>query len=51
MKFIKTDIDGVFIIEPTVFEDDRGYFFESYNEAEFIKMVLLIALCRVINQN
>lgn len=37
MKFIKTDIDGVFIIEPTVFEDDRGYFFESYNEAEFIK--------------
>lgn len=37
MKFIKTDIDGVFIIEPKVFEDDRGYFFESYNEAEFIK--------------
>ncbi|WP_086244793.1 dTDP-4-dehydrorhamnose 3,5-epimerase [Campylobacter devanensis] len=37
MKFIKTDIDGIFIIEPTVFEDDRGYFFESYNEAEFIK--------------
>ena len=37
MKFIKTDIDGVFIIEPTVFEDDRGYFFVSFNEAEFIK--------------
>lgn len=37
MNFIKTDIDGVFIIEPKVFEDDRGYFFESYNEAEFIK--------------
>ena len=37
MNFIKTDIDGVFIIEPKVFEDARGYFFESYNEAEFIK--------------
>ncbi len=37
MNFIKTNIDGVFIIEPKVFEDARGYFFESYNEAEFIK--------------
>ena len=37
MNFIKTEIDGVFIIEPKVFEDARGYFFESYNEAEFIK--------------
>ena len=37
MNFIKTDIDGVFIVEPKVFEDARGYFFESYNEAEFIK--------------
>ena len=37
MNFIKTSIDGVYIIEPRVFRDDRGYFFESYNEAEFIK--------------
>jgi len=37
MNFIKTSIDGVIIIEPKVFADDRGYFFESYNEAEFIK--------------
>ena len=37
MNFIKTAIDGVFIIEPKIFKDDRGYFFESYNEAEFIK--------------
>lgn len=36
MNFIKTEIDGVFIIEPKVFEDARGYFFESYNEAEFV---------------
>lgn len=37
MNFIKTEIDGVIIIEPRVFEDARGYFFESYNEAEFVK--------------
>ena len=37
MKFIKTEIDGVVIVEPKIFEDSRGYFFESYNEAEFIQ--------------
>ena len=37
MNFIKTEIDGVIIVEPKVFEDNRGYFFESYNEAEFAK--------------
>ncbi len=37
MNFIKTEIDGVVIVEPRVFEDERGYFFESYNEAEFLK--------------
>lgn len=37
MNFIKTEIDGVYIIEPKIFEDSRGYFFESYNEAEFTK--------------
>ena len=36
MNFIKTDIDGVIIVEPRVFEDARGYFFESYNEDEFV---------------
>lgn len=35
MNFIKTAIDGVVIVEPRVFTDARGYFFESYNEAEF----------------
>lgn len=35
MKIIKTDIEGVVIIEPRVFEDDRGYFFESFTEREF----------------
>ena len=37
MNFIKTDIDGVVIIEPRIFADERGYFFESYNESEFVK--------------
>ena len=37
MNFIKTKIDGVYIIEPQIFKDARGYFFESYNEQEFIK--------------
>ena len=37
MKFIKTELDGVFIIEPRVFEDNRGYFFECYSKKEFEK--------------
>lgn len=37
MKFIETEIEGVYIIEPKIFEDSRGYFFENYNEAEFVK--------------
>ena len=36
MNFIKTAIDDVVIVEPRIFKDDRGYFFESYNEQEFI---------------
>ena len=35
MKVIKTDIEGVVIIEPDVFGDSRGYFLESYSEKEF----------------
>ena len=35
MAFIKTDFSGLFIIEPVVFTDSRGYFFESYNENNF----------------
>lgn len=37
MKFLKTDLEGVFIIEPQIFEDNRGYFFESYSKREFEK--------------
>lgn len=35
MKKIETDIKGCFILEPKIFKDDRGYFFESFNEAHF----------------
>ena len=35
MKFIRTKIDGVFIIEPKVFYDERGYFFEAFKQEEF----------------
>ena len=35
MNFIKTDIEGVYIIEPKVFGDHRGYFMESYNDSVF----------------
>ena len=31
MKIHKTELDGVLIIEPDVFIDSRGFFFESYN--------------------
>lgn len=35
MAFIKTEFPGLIIIEPAVFKDSRGYFFESYNERDF----------------
>lgn len=35
MPFHTTDISGVLIFEPKVFEDSRGYFFEAYNEQTF----------------
>ncbi len=39
MKFIKTDIPEVIIIEPRVFKDDRGYFFESFRKDLFEKNI------------
>jgi dTDP-4-dehydrorhamnose 3,5-epimerase len=35
MKIIETPIPGLLILEPRVFADERGYFFESYNETRF----------------
>lgn len=39
MEVIKTAIDGVLIIEPKVFKDARGYFFESFSQREFDEKV------------
>lgn len=35
MKYIETELKGVYIIEPRVFDDARGYFFEAFKKAEF----------------
>ena len=42
MELIKTSIDGLLIIKPDVFKDDRGYFYESYNKERFAKVGLNI---------
>ena len=39
MNVIKTAIEGVVIIEPRIFEDARGYFFESFSQREFDEKV------------
>lgn len=46
--FHKTEIAGVFIIEPTVFGDERGYFMESYNEKEFAEAGIF---CKFVQNN
>lgn len=40
MEIIKTKIDGLLIIKPKVFFDERGYFYESFNENQFAKIGL-----------
>ena len=35
MNYIQTEIDGVWLIEPKVFRDERGYFMEAFKEEEF----------------
>lgn len=39
MEVIKTNIEGVVIIEPRIFRDDRGYFFESFSQRDFQEKV------------
>ena len=39
MEVIKTSIEGVVIIEPRIFKDARGYFFESFSQREFDEKV------------
>lgn len=40
MEIIKTPLEGLLIIKPDVFEDERGYFFESFNHDKFLKLGL-----------
>ena len=42
MEVIKTTIEGVVIIEPRIFEDSRGYFFESFSQREFEEKVRMV---------
>src|SRR5580692_326379 len=42
MPFSPTDFHGVLIFEPQVYEDERGFFFESYNEQVFLKYQLTV---------
>ena len=35
MNILNTELEGVFIIEPDVFYDERGFFFESYSKLKF----------------
>lgn len=39
MEVIKTELEGVVIIEPRLFSDDRGYFYESFSDREFTEKV------------
>ena len=37
MRVVSTKLDGVVVLEPQVFDDDRGFFLESYNRREFLE--------------
>jgi dTDP-4-dehydrorhamnose 3,5-epimerase len=40
MEIVKTPLEGLLIIKPDVFEDERGYFFESFNHSKFLQLGL-----------
>ena len=48
MKFNTTKLNDLMVIQPTIFEDERGYFFESYNENQFNKVGII---CHFIQDN
>ena len=48
MEVIKSNIEGVVIIEPRIFADERGYFFEAFSEREFAEKV---CNCRFVQDN
>lgn len=46
MNVIKTKIEGVVIIEPRIYNDERGYFFESFSERDFCKNIREVRFCQ-----
>ena len=48
MDIIKTTIQGVVILEPEVFKDARGYFYESFSQEEFDEIVAIPLLGKSI---
>lgn len=51
MQLIPTALDGVAIIEPKVFGDTRGFFYESFNEKRFLELTGLDASTRFVQDN
>ena len=51
MKFIKTHIEGVYIIEPDVFKDDRGFVMETFNKQKFMDNGVITADQEFIQDN
>lgn len=48
MRVIETELSGLVVVEPSVFADDRGYFFESYNERVYVEAGIA---CRFVQDN
>lgn len=51
MEVLRTCIEGAIIIEPRLFKDGRGYFFESFNQREFEEKSVKRHLCKIMNLN
>ena len=51
MDIIKTTIQGVVILEPKVFKDARGYFYESFSQKEFDEIPLLGKSIQFVQDN
>jgi dTDP-4-dehydrorhamnose 3,5-epimerase len=49
MKVVTTAIQDLLIIVPTVYKDNRGYFYEAYNQEVFAKMTLLTSSFKTTN--
>ena len=50
MNIIKTDIEGVLIIEPRLFRDARGYFFESLKRRSLLSWVTVFTSAKTTSQ-